>query len=73
MADPIRNAMMRQVQKMQDDIAHQAGGAGEPRSTPAAASGEMVTVTMNGKHEITAVKHQARRPSTLMILKCLRI
>ena len=33
----------------------QAGGAGAKEYT-GTASGEMVTVTMNGKHEITAVK-----------------
>ena len=51
---PDPNAMMRQVQKMQDEIrAKQEELAKEYTGT---ASGEMVTVTMTGKHEITAVK-----------------
>ena len=46
---PDPNAMMRQVQKMQDEIRAKQEYTGT-------ASGEMVTVTMTGKHEITAVK-----------------
>ena len=45
---PDPNAMMRQVQKMQDEM--------EAKEYTGTASGEMVTVTMTGKHEITAVK-----------------
>ena len=53
---PDPNAMMRQVQKMQDDIRAKQEEELKPRRHTGTASGEMVTVTMNGKHEITAVK-----------------
>ena len=43
---PDPNAMMRQVQKMQDDI----------RAKQEELEAKEYTVTMNGKHEITAVK-----------------
>ena len=46
--------MMRQVQKMQDDIRAKQEEL-EAKEYTGTASGEMVTVTMNGKHEITAV------------------
>ena len=52
---PDPNAMMRQVQKMQDDIRAKQEEL-EAKEYTGTASGEMVTVTMNGKHEITAVK-----------------
>ena len=52
---PDPNAMMRQVQKMQDDIRTKQEEL-EAKEYTGTASGEMVTVTMNGKHEITAVK-----------------
>ena len=50
---PDPNAMMRQVQKMQDDIRAKQEEL-EAKEYTGTASGEMVTVTMNGKHEITA-------------------
>ena len=52
---PDPNAMMRQVQKMQDEIRAKQEEL-EAKEYTGTASGEMVTVTMNGKHEITAVK-----------------
>ena len=52
---PDPNAMMRQVQKMQDSIRAKQEEL-EAKEYTGTASGEMVTVTMNGKHEITAVK-----------------
>ena len=52
---PDPNAMMRQVQKMQDDIRAKQEEL-EAKEYTGTASGEIVTVTMNGKHEITAVK-----------------
>ena len=52
---PDPNAMMRQVQKMQDDIRAKQEEL-EAKEYTGTASGEMVTVTMNGKHEITAVE-----------------
>ena len=50
---------MRQVQKMQDEIRAKQAEL-EAREYTGTASGEMVTVTMTGKHEVTAVKSQAR-------------
>ena len=52
---PDPNAMMRQVQKMQESIRAKQEEL-EAKEYTGTASGEMVTVTMNGKHEITAVK-----------------
>ena len=52
---PDPQAMMRQVQKMQDEIRAKQEEL-EAREYTGTASGEMVTVTMTGKHEITAVK-----------------
>lgn len=52
---PDPNAMMRQVQKMQDAIREKQAEL-ESREYTGSASGEMVTVTMTGKHEVTAVK-----------------
>lgn len=52
---PDPQAMMRQVQKMQDDIRAKQAEL-EAREYTGTASGEMVTVTMTGKHEVTAVK-----------------
>ena len=47
--------MMRQVQKMQDEIRAKQEEL-EAKEYTGTASGEMVTVTMTGKHEITSVK-----------------
>ena len=52
---PDPQAMMRQVQKMQDDIRAKQAEL-EAREYTGTASGEMVTVTMTGKHEVTAIK-----------------
>lgn len=52
---PDPNAMMRQVQKMQEDIRAKQEEL-EAKEYTGTAGGEMVTVTMNGKHEITSVK-----------------
>ena len=52
---PDPNAMMRQVQKMQDAIREKQAEL-EAKEYTGSASGEMVTVTMTGKHEVTAVK-----------------
>ena len=52
---PDPNAMMRQVQKMQDAIREKQAEL-EAKEYTGTAGGEMVTVTMTGKHEITAVK-----------------
>ena len=50
---PDPQAMMRQVQKMQDEIRAKQDEL-EAREYTGTASGEMVTVTMTGKHEVTA-------------------
>ena len=47
---PDPQAMMRQVQKMQDEIRAKQDEL-EAREYTGTASGEMVTVTMTGKHE----------------------
>lgn len=52
---PDPNAMMRQVQKMQDAIREKQAEL-EAKEYTGTASGELVTVTMTGKHEVTAVK-----------------
>ena len=52
---PDPNAMMRQVQKMQEEIRAKQEEL-EAKEYTGTASGEMVTVTMTGKHEITTVK-----------------
>ena len=52
---PDPNSMMRQVQKMQDEIRAKQEEL-EAKEYTGTASGEMVTVTMTGKHEITTVK-----------------
>src|SRR5699024_2829732 len=52
---PDPQAMMRQVQKMQDDIRAKQAEL-EAREYTGTASGELVSVTMTGKHEVTAVK-----------------
>ena len=70
---PDPNAMMRQVQKMQDDIRAKQEEL-EAKEYTGTASGEMVTVTMNGKHEITAVniKPEAVDPDDIEMLEDLK-
>ena len=69
---PAPNAMMRQVQKMQDEIRAKQEEL-EAKEYTGTASGEMVTVTMTGKHEITAVhiKPEAVDPDDLEMLEDL--
>ena len=52
---PDPQAMMRQVQKMQEEIRAKQEEL-ENLEYTGTASGEMVTVTMTGKHAITSVK-----------------
>ena len=52
---PNMNQMVKKAQKMQDDIRAKQEEL-EAKEYTGTASGEMVTVTMTGKHEITAVK-----------------
>ena len=54
---PDMNSLMRQAQKMQDDMKAKQAEL-EATEYTASASGEMVTVTMNGKHEVLSVKIQ---------------
>ncbi len=52
---PDMGAMMRQAQKMQDDMKAKQEEL-EATEYTGSASGEMVTITMNGKHEVVAIK-----------------
>ena len=52
---PDPNAMMRQVQKMQEALKAKTEEL-EGREFTGTASGEMVSVNMTGKHQVTAVK-----------------
>ena len=71
---PDPQAMMRQVQKMQDEIRAKQDEL-EAREYTGTASGEMVTVTMTGKHEVTAIKikPEAVDPDDLEMLEDLII
>ena len=57
---PDMNALMRQAQKMQEDMKAKQAEL-EAAEYTGSASGEMVTVRMNGKHEILGItiKHEA--------------
>ena len=69
---PDPQAMMRRVHKMQDEIRAKQDEL-EAREYTATASGEMVTVTMTGKHEVTAIKikPEAVDPDDLEMLEDL--
>lgn len=69
---PDPNAMMRQVQKMQENIRAKQEEL-EAREYTGTASGEMVSVTMNGKHEVVAVsiKPEAVDPDDIEMLEDL--
>lgn len=69
---PDPNAMMRQVQKMQEAIKAKTEEL-EAREFSGSASGGMVTVTMTGKHQITAVsiKPEAVDPEDVEMLEDL--
>ena len=69
---PDPQAKMRQVQKMQDEIRAKQDEL-EAREYTGTASGEMVTVTMTGKHEVTAIKikPEAVDPDDLEMLEDL--
>ena len=62
---PDMNALMRQAQKMQDDMKAKQAEL-EAAEYTGSASGEMVTVRMNGKHEILGItiKPEAIDPTT---------
>ena len=69
---PDPNAMMRQVQKMQENIRAKQDEL-EAKEYIGTASGEMVSVTMNGKHEVVAVniKPEAVDPDDIEMLEDL--
>ena len=69
---PDPNAMMRQVQKMQENIRAKQEEL-EAKEYIGTASGEMVSVTMNGKHEVVAVniKPEAVDPEDIEMLEDL--
>ena len=52
---PDVNALMRQAQKMQEDMKAKQAEL-EAAEYTGSASGEMVTVKMNGKHEVLSIK-----------------
>ena len=69
---PDPQAMMRQVQKMQENIRAKQEEL-EAKEYTGTASGEMVSVTMNGKHEVVAVsiKPEAVDPEDIEMLEDL--
>lgn len=69
---PDPNAMMRQVQKMQENIRAKQEEL-EAKEYTGTASGEMVSVTMNGKHEVVTVsiKPEAVDPDDIEMLEDL--
>ena len=69
---PDPNAMMRQVQKMQENIRAKQEEL-EAKEYTGTASGELVSVTMNGKHEVVAVsiKPEAVDPEDIEMLEDL--
>ena len=70
---PDMNALMRQAQKMQDDMKAKQAEL-EAAEYTGSASGEMVTVRMNGKHEILGItiKPEAVDPDDIEMLEDLR-
>ena len=52
---PSRNDMLKQVQQMQDDMANLQADLDE-REYTATSGGGMISVTINGKHEIKELK-----------------
>jgi len=69
---PDMNALMRQAQKMQDEMKAKQAEL-EATEYTGSASGEMVTVTMNGKHEVLSVtiKPEAVDPDDIEMLQDL--
>ena len=62
---PDMNALMRQAQKMQEDMKSKQAEL-EAAEYTGSAAGEMVTVKMNGKHEVLSItiKPEAVDPNT---------
>ena len=71
---PDMNALMRQAQKMQDDMKAKQAEL-EAAEYTGSASGEMVTVRMNGKHEVLGItiKPEAVDPEDVEMLSDLII
>ena len=69
---PDVNALMRQAQKMQEDMAAKQAEL-EATEFTGSASGNMVEVTMNGKHAVTAlhIKPEAVDPDDIEMLEDL--
>ena len=69
---PDMNALMRQAQKMQDDMKAKQAEL-EAAEYTGSASGEMVTVRMTGKHEILGItiKPEAGDPDDIEMLEDL--
>ena len=69
---PDMNALMRQAQKMQDDMKAKQAEL-EAAEYTGSVSGEMVTVRMNGKHEILGItiKPEAVDPDDIEMLEDL--
>ena len=69
---PDMNSLMRQAQKMQEDMKAKQAEL-EAAEYTGSASGEMVTVKMNGKHEVLSItiKPEAVDPDDIEMLEDL--
>ena len=69
---PDMNALMRQAQKMQEDMKSKQAEL-EAAEYTGSAAGEMVTVKMNGKHEVLGItiKPEAVDPDDIEMLEDL--
>ena len=69
---PDMNALMRQAQKMQEDMKAKQAEL-EAAEYTGSAAGEMVTVRMNGKHEVLSIsiKPEAVDPDDIEMLEDL--
>ena len=69
---PDMNALMRQAQKMQEDMKAKQAEL-EAAEYTGSAAGEMVTVKMNGKHEVLSItiKPEAVDPDDIEMLEDL--
>ena len=67
---PDMNALMRQAQKMQEDMKAKQAEL-EAAEYTGSAAGEMVTVRMNGKHEVLSIsiKPEAVDPDDIEMLE----
>ena len=69
---PDMNALMRQAQKMQEDMKSKQAEL-EAAEYTGSAAGEMVTVKMNGKHEVLSItiKPEAVDPDDIEMLEAV--